>query len=385
MIDQFYTPPELASILVGCVPKSFQPNVIADFAAGGGSLLCAGENLWPRACTLANDLSRVTVRRLKGGHPDWVVANANFLNERSVRSSSLNAWAGRVDLVLLNPPFSQRTRTPVVVVYRNEPVGVSLAMAFVVKSLEFTNRDSYVLAVLPDGCLVSKCDEEIWNRLRRDFNVEVLRDNSNSSFIGVRARTSIVRISRLRQALQKPARGGRSLGATAPYELKRGQLQMHSLRPSLSEEAVPLVHTSHLMQGLVDHSGPRVLAKYVARGPAILFPRVGRVTPDKVCILETGQNVALSDCVISIEQLSADQVLGLRQAILSHWATLAEAYRGTGAPHITLERAYAALARVSVLALNARSPNVGFLGVSSRTPTSTSGRDCKLVQSTGDQ
>lgn len=227
-----------------------------------------------------------------------------------------------MDLVLLNPPFSQRSRTPLAVVFRDESFGVSLAMAFVVKSLEFAHRDSYVLAVLPDGCLVSKCDEKIWHRLRQNFHVEVLRDNANSTFDGVRARTSIVRISRLRQALQKSVPLGRNLEVMAPYELKRGQLQMHSLRPSRSQKAVPLVHTSHLIHGQVVRSGPRVLAKHVVHGPAILFPRVGRVTPDKVCVLEVGQNVALSDCVISIERLSTDHVLGLRQDILSNWATL---------------------------------------------------------------
>lgn len=372
MIDQIYTPPELASILVGCLPKPFQPEVIADFAAGEGSLLSAGGNLWPHARTLANDVSPATVRWLKGAHPEWVVANANFLNERSVRSSSLNAWVGRVDLVLLNPPFSQRSRTPLAVTYRNDPFGVSLAMAFVVKSLEFVHRDGYVLAVLPDGCLVSKCDEKMWHRLRRDFHVEVLRDNANSTFNGVRARTSIVRICRLRQAVQNSALHGGTLEVAAPYDLKRGQVQMHSLRPSRSQKAVPLVHTSHLVQGQVAQSGPRVVVKHVVRGPAILIPRVGRVTPDKVCVLEAGQNVALSDCVISIEGLSIDQVRGLRRDILSNWATLAEAYRGTGAPHITLARAAAALARVR--ALNACSPNVRSCGASSRTPTSASGR-----------
>ena len=49
MIDQFYTPPELASVLVGCLPKSFQPKVVADFAAGEGSLLTAAQSRWPPA------------------------------------------------------------------------------------------------------------------------------------------------------------------------------------------------------------------------------------------------------------------------------------------------------------------------------------------------
>jgi len=373
MIDQFYTPPELARSLVGCLPTSFRPKVIADFAAGEGSLLRAGSILWPGAQALANDLSPATVRVLKAAYPGWVVANADFLHDRSVRSSSLKPWIGRVDLVLLNPPFSQRKRAPLAVEYRGQMFGVSLAMAFVVRSLAFAHRGTYVLAVLPDGCLVSKRDEQIWSRLRQDFDVEVLRDNSNSIFGGVRARTSIVRFSRIRQsARQTPSPGDRGFELDTSYEVRRGQLQMHSIRPSDARSAVPLVHTCHLINGRVVKSGAKVLAKRQVCGPAILLPRVGRVTPDKICVLDAGEKVAVSDCIISIEQLPLRELLEFRQDILGNWAILAGSYRGTGAPHITLERACSALGRIRGLGARARANNLRSLMTNLRAVSSAS-------------
>jgi len=346
MIDQFYTPPELARFLVGCLPDSFTPGVIADFAAGEGSLLRAASRRWPEAQALANDLSPATVRLLKAEHPNWIVSNSDFLLDRSVRSSALESWAGRVDLVLLNPPFSQRRRTPHQVVYKGETIGVSLAMAFVLKSLAFAHDGSYVLAVLPDGCLVSKRDEKIWLKLKSDFHVEILRDNANSTFDGVRARTSLVSISGIRVP-RMPLSLKDGFAVSGPScVVKRGQQQMHSLLPSRAAAAVPLVHTTHLVAGQVIKSGPRIVPKSHVCGPALLLPRVGRITTEKVCVLEPGDVVAISDCVLAIEKISAEEVRELRRAILENWTVLTDSYRGTGAPHITLERASLALSRI---------------------------------------
>lgn len=353
MIDQFYTPPELASVLVGCLPKSFQPKVVADFAAGEGSLLTAAQSRWPMARKLANDVSPATVRWLKTSHPKWAVSNADFMSERSVRSSSLRVWIGRVDLVLLNPPFSQRSRKPLPVSYRGEVFGVSLAVAFLVRSLEFVESDGYLLAVLPDGCLVGKCDEKIWARLRQDFHIEVLRDNANSAFDGVRARTSLVRMAKARIKKHPSSKFVDSFAGENSLEFRRGQVQMHRFRVSKSPKALPLVHTTRLVHGETSLLGPRVVALNSVCGPALLFPRVGRVTPEKICTLEAGRSVVLSDCVIATQRGSDEQVIELRLNILSNWALFAEAYRGTGAPYLTLERATNVFRRIHALSAQA--------------------------------
>jgi hypothetical protein len=345
MIDQFYTPPELAHILVGCLPKSFRPKVIADFAAGEGSLLSAADARWPRAKKVANDVSTITVRALRATRPEWIVANADFMRDRSVRSSSLRSWERKIDLVLLNPPFSQRSRKPIPVEYDGEEFGASLAVAFMVRTLQFLKNGGYLLAVLPDGCLVSRCDRKVWERLHANFHVEVLRDNATSAFAGVRARTSLVRLSHT-PSTRSVAQDSLDVGYAATHELRRGQVQMHSVTISRSPDALPLVHTSHLLHGRVALTGPRVAARREVHGPALLFPRVGRVTPEKVCVLDAGHTVVLSDCVIARELVSIDQTIRLRKEIVLEWAAFAEAYRGTGAPYLTLDRAAYVLRRI---------------------------------------
>lgn len=86
--------------------------------------------------------------------------------------------------------------------------------------------------------------------------------------------------------------------------------------PSEARSAVPLVHTCHLIDGRVVKSGAKVLAKRQVCGPAILLPRVGRVTPDKICVLEAGETVAVSDCIISIEQLLLENCLSSAKTFL---------------------------------------------------------------------
>lgn len=214
-------------------------------------------------------------------------------------------------------------------------------MAFVVNSIPFLQTDGTILAVLPDGCLVSKHDEPVWSALRKQFKVEMIRDNARSAFRGVRARTCLVRLTKLSMPLAAPEH------ISSPPELAivRGRVQMHSRKVVSSRTGKPLVHTNHLQNGVVTSSGMHVVGT-VLTGPALLFPRVGLVTPGKLCMLSKGRRVTLSDCVLGVACESETEVELLRQMVLSDWPTFASAYRGTGAPYITLERASRVLSEI---------------------------------------
>ena len=101
-----------------------------------------------------------------------------------------------------------------------------------------------------------------------------------------------------------------------------------------------------LQNGAVMSSGVHVMGA-VLTGPALLFPRVGLVTPGKLCVLSKGRQVTLSDCVLGVACESETEVELLRQMVLANWPTFASAYRGTGAPYITLERASRVLSNIS--------------------------------------
>jgi predicted RNA methylase len=345
-MDRFYTSPELADALVSLTPPRRRALWIADFACGEGSLLLAAERRWPAASMIANDVSAASIASLRKHRPKWHVACSDFLSPRSVRSSSLRHHFACIDLVLLNPPFSRRNRRTFEVVVGDEVLHASIAMAFVVNTIPFLRPDGAILAVLPDGCLVSKHDDSVWRALRNQFNVEVIRDNSRSAFQGVRARTCLVRMTRLSKRVPPlPAQ----VAASAVPTILRGRVQMHSRKIVSAKLGKELVHTHHLRNGVVASSGEHVQGT-VLSGPALLFPRVGLVTPGKLCVLRKGQQVTLSDCVLGVTCKSEADAETLRRTVLASWPTFASAYRGTGAPYITVERASAVLAEICLTA-----------------------------------
>lgn len=344
-MDRFYTSPELADALVGLTTRRRRALSVADFACGEGSLLLAAERRWPAASMIANDVSAESIATLRKSRPNWQAACSDFLNPRSVRASSLRHHFGRVDLVLLNPPFSRRNRQTFEVATGDGVLHASIAIAFVVNSIPFLRPDGAILAVLPDGCLVSKHDEPVWRVLGKQFNVEVIRDNARSAFHGVRARTCLVRMTKLGTR----ATVSEQVAARPVLTIVRGRVQMHSREVVAARVGKPLVHTSHLRNGAVVSSGEHVVGA-VLTGPALLFPRVGLVTPGKLCVLGDGRRVTLSDCVLGVACESETEVKVLRQMVLNAWPTFASAYRGTGAPYITVERASAVLSEIAIAA-----------------------------------
>jgi hypothetical protein len=340
-MDRFYTSPELADTLVGMTKKRRRTITVADFACGEGSLLLAAERRWPLASMIANDVSAQAIASIRRNRPQWQSTCADFLNPRSVRSSALRHHLGNVDLILLNPPFSRRDRRTYKVVLGGEELHASIALAFVVNSLPFLRSSGVILAVLPDGCLVGKHDEPVWKALRKQFKVEVIRDNSRSAFCGVSARTCLVRMTKL----QKQAALVLGTAAQDGPRILRGRVQMHSRKVVSARLGQPLVHTSHLFAGAVTDSGECVEGPVVA-GPALLFPRVGLVTPGKLCVLGADRRVVLSDCVLAVSYKSETEVEAMRCRVLAEWPAFASAYRGTGAPYITLERASTVLSEI---------------------------------------
>ena len=114
---------------------------------------------------------------------------------------------------------------------------------------------------------------------------------------------------------------------------------MHLVDEWVSVDGYPLVHTSNLSKNLVSLRGCRTVDyKHIMHGPAVLVPRVGLVTPEKIAFLPEGVSVVLSDCVLGIKCKMNTNASLLNQAILDDWEIFRSAYGGTGAPYTTLER-----------------------------------------------
>jgi hypothetical protein len=349
-LDAHYTPEAVAKALVASA-LDLRPILIADLAAGEGDLLFEAERVWPRAKFLATDIDRTAIRRLARLRPSWNVGRCDLRNPRSrACCPTLHRALGSASLLLLNPPFSCRggTRFPV-----ETPAGTlsaSAAVSFVLIAASYLADNGEIVAILPSGCLHNVKDAQAWNYIRTKYRVRLLGDHRKGTFPGSTATTTLVRLS--------PALDGMGIttivSATAqPQEpdllvrVIRGCCPMHRARRERNRPI--LVHYTDLRQARVHLNGRRGFGVHrCVEGPAILIPRVGRITEDKIALLDAAIPVMISDCVIALKTTSLTRARAVQNRLVENFAKLRAHYVGTGAPFITLGRLRTALESVGI-------------------------------------
>jgi type I restriction-modification system DNA methylase subunit len=198
-LDDHYTPIELARIAIGHVALC-DPAIVADMAAGEGSLLLEAARRWPTARIVATDIDRRTVSQLaRMNRRNWKVGRCDFLGNRS-RSASriLRKIEGNLNLLLMNPPFSCRGGSYRLVDTQDGPVRASLAMAFLLLGLRYLSSRGQAVAILPVGCLHNRKDELAWQYIRKRFAVRELARWDNNTFPGCAASSVLVKLTALK-------------------------------------------------------------------------------------------------------------------------------------------------------------------------------------------
>ena len=194
--DPFYTPERVATDLIQLdkPPRAKMRLLVADFAAGEGDLLHLAAKNWKNIRLFATDIDRRIVIRLKRSQPHWRVGCVDFLADRSRRGSRLlEQLRGRVDVVLLNPPFSCRGGTQFTVNFEGIQTKCSAAMAFVVHGLSYLRTGGELRAILPASVLSSHKDMASRRALAEHITVEVVRHYGPSTFEGCHPSTVLVR------------------------------------------------------------------------------------------------------------------------------------------------------------------------------------------------
>ena len=342
-LDCFFTPDEVAEHLIRISRSPRSMNTIADFAVGTGQLLRYASNRWPEARLIATDVQIHRLRRLRRQYPNWEVAKLDFLNDKArKRSSLLTKLSGRIDLVLLNPPFSCRGGTRYWGDLFGNRVSCSLAMAFVLISVNYLRAGGELRAVLPTSVLSSQKDSEARDILKQYASFETIADYGKYTFEGCFPRTNIVRIRRSRNCLSSGSatnkRSGRSRRTRiGPIEILRGSIQMHTFEEAHGRGSIPLIHTTELRsEEQLDPSHRVKRGGKIVAGPAVLLPRVGRPNVEKVVLLLGNRKVALSDCVFALRCPNHSQAKRLYSQICKRWRVFKAAYTGTCAPYTTI-------------------------------------------------
>ncbi len=313
---------------------------MADFAAGNGDLLQAAKSRWPECRILATDVDATRIRRLRRGHPDWLVGKCDFLSSSSRGLCEvLDGVLGKVSLVLLNPPFSCRGNELLSAPADGQAMLCSRAMAFVLTSIPFLSPTGRLAAVLPAGCLTSQKDAHAWQFLRRMFNVRVVSSHDLRTFEGCAARTNVVCLSRIRSGRVETRRTGRKRATGIAVKVIRGVVPVHQAVNGMAGPGWVFVHTTNLRNNVVSDAdlSIKVLRRY-ATGPCVLIPRVGQPNREKCVLYLARKRVVLSDCIFAIKCESSADARSVQSGLLDAWDTVSHAYGGTCARYLTRDR-----------------------------------------------
>jgi hypothetical protein len=344
-LDAHYTPKPLAAALVGSA-GDLTPTLIADLAAGEGDLLLEAEQVWPDAQFVATDIDRVALRGLRQMRSNWMLGECDLRNPRSrARCRALNQIRGAVSLLLLNPPFSCRGGTRFPVVTPTGCVYASTAMAFLLIASGYVSETGDIVAILPSGSLYSRKDAQAWSYVKTKYQVSVVGHYGKDSFPGSAASTTLVRLSPRRTGTPvtgRTAQGSRLSVPRLRVQVIRGCCPLYRAKRESSQPT--LVHYTDLRDARVHLNGRRGFGAYrCITGPAVLIPRVGRITAGKIAFFAGTQRVMISDCVIALKTASRSVAHQVRDRLVNNLRVFSAYYVGTGAPFITLDRLAAVL------------------------------------------
>lgn len=338
--DQYFTPPSVAERVFnnsGVIGNSL---VCADPTCGTGNLLDAASKVFGSTKCVGIDKDRKVISRLKKTRPHWLLASGDIFDRQLHRTKVRKLAPGPIDLLVLNPPFSQAPNKFIEIEYGGHPLRGSAAMACLLRSLEIFQPQQGAIVIAPESMLFSSTDESGRQLLLQDFSMSEILALSNSTFQGARVNSYAMRITPGRKAYQK--QGIKENIERQDIQLIRGGLQVHALHEN--SIGVPFVHSTAIRQLISEKNILQTLPRTSwsgsgrIRGWCLLLPRVGIPHPSYIRAVYLNREIQLSDCVIAIGCQNRLIASIIETRIATAWESLRELYRGTGARYVTLLR-----------------------------------------------
>lgn len=338
MKDSYYTSTDLAINLVRYVSIKNCTSV-ADFCIGGGELLRAAIGRFPDICCYGTDISQDAILELQKKHPTWNTCVCDFTSE--INREDIFFLKGKFDLILLNPPFTCKGSKINTINYNESIYHVSTAMMFLVYSLQYLRQDGEILAILPISTMYSNKDAKIRTELSKNYNIQILEESEKHNF--KECSPSIVLISIKKGASitgrNQQAKIKLPISCNSKYKavIIRGKISMY--QTSNYKGDLQLIHTTSMRNNRIINTN--ILASHPqseVQGPAILIPRVGNPSIQKICTITGLTTYTLSDCVIAIKFTTIKDMNKVFKSIIKDWENFKELYKGTGAKYITIER-----------------------------------------------
>ena len=335
-MDQIYTPLMIAERLISFATCA-NPKFVADFSAGEGSLLAAASNRWPKANLIAADIDERQEMPLRALEKLAGFVCADFLSPAG--QILLASQIRPIDLIILNPPFSNRGATRYAVDFTEKGITASKAFAFVIQSLKFMSASGQLLAIVPLSCLHSEADKAARRYVEQNYSLETL-DVLKSAFRSHSVQTAIIRISKRQDLASKGVSATSTKRDQLPFSIRimRGTLSMPDKYSGESDILRPLIHTTCLQNGRVENLLSTNQLSRTVSGAVVLLPRVGRPNVGKIVQFEPQQPVAISDCVIALQTNPIAFNPQLCRVLISNWQSLSKIYQASCASYTSLKK-----------------------------------------------
>jgi hypothetical protein len=336
--DAYYTPGTVAREVVANAQAV--PRVVMDPSAGDGSLLQAAATQWPGARIIGLDIDRRQLAITRARNPDWALGRVDMFSNRSrAASPNWHPMTSRVDLMLLNPPFSYRGGRSMHIQHAGENYALTPASAFVGLSISRLTPGGELLALLPAGVLSLERDAEFWTSVASSWEIETVAEFSSTAFRGTRTRSVLVAV-RGRSKTQKAAVLDFHVRPHACLELVRGRVPVHQLSQlPTHDQSAPFLHTRDLdsLVGRVE-TNAQAPARLATKGPFVTVPRVGRALERHIKIVSSPESVVLSDCIFALRSADGTDLASVRMSLLADLGSLQAEYVGGCAPYLTIRR-----------------------------------------------
>jgi predicted RNA methylase len=340
-IDQIYTPPSLAKFMIDSVSRK-KVDVIADFSVGDGILLKTAETKWKKARFIAVDVDNDLIETHTLNNSTWDSICLNFLDNS--KSDDLSKYYGKIQLILLNPPFSERGSSYCTAQIFKTSIRCSRSVFFLIESIKYLSKKGEIICILPLGVMKNQRNINAWKLINSYCNIEVLKNNSKNVFLGYSLNTCVVKISlkaskdmldgtKTKNVEKKQV--SRKIQVLDQIIIQRGHL---SVNKNYLEGNFAFVHSTELVDGKVIFSKrTSIREKYLVKSPCILLSRVGRPSKNKICLIKHRRKFVISDCILLIKS-DVINLEEIHKKILENWNSLEEKYIGTAAAYLTLSQ-----------------------------------------------
>jgi len=338
-LDRYYTPESVARRILECAALPVMPSVCADSTCGNGRLLKAANEVFGGVDCVGIDRDRRAITALRRNNPDWLLTVGDLLNVKRYGRLFAEFIPPTVDLLVLNPPFSQGSRKAVDITYRGDSFKGSVAMAYLLRSIELFDPTHGAVAIVPESLLYSETDEFSRKLLSERFSIQGIANLESCTFRGARAHAIAVQI--LPSGNHVDTKQFTSSQKPLKIRLTRGGLPVHIMKKS--PRGVPFVHSTEIRKVVnriheSDFLHTEDCLKGRVVGWAILIPRVGVAEKGLVQAVNIRLPVQLSDCVIALECKNKLVAQELEARIHESWDDFRDLYKGTGARYVTMSR-----------------------------------------------